>query len=148
MHRGSIFGQSLCLKFTKTLFARISRAFEKWRDLGVWCGKFLRQKSCYPESFCFLWLWETNNPIFLFHSSGLTVSQLFNSKEVKPSQQYWEAPLYLPVTCKVFLSIIPIWLEGIVFNLARSKGSLSLCAVDLKDVSIQFAILLEGIVLN
>ena len=111
---------------------RICREFENWSALS---GKFLLQKSCYPESFCFLWLWETNTPIFLFHSSGLTVSQLFNSKEVKPSQQYWEAPLYLPVTCKVFLSIIPIWLEGIVFNLARSKGSLSLCAVDLKDVS-------------
>ena len=33
---------------------RICREFENWRDLS---GKFLRQKSCYPESFCILWLW-------------------------------------------------------------------------------------------
>ena len=33
---------------------RICREFENWCALS---GKFLRQKSCYPESFCFLWLW-------------------------------------------------------------------------------------------
>ena len=37
---------------------RICREFENWRDLRALSGKFLRQKSCYPESFCFLWLWE------------------------------------------------------------------------------------------
>ena len=33
---------------------RICREFENWRDLRALSGKFLRQKSCYPESFCFL----------------------------------------------------------------------------------------------
>ena len=32
---------------------RICREFENWSALS---GKFLRQKSCYPESFRFLWL--------------------------------------------------------------------------------------------
>ena len=32
---------------------RICREFENWRALS---GKFLLQKSCYPESFRFLWL--------------------------------------------------------------------------------------------
>ena len=36
---------------------RICCGFENWRDLRALSGKFLRQKSCYPESFRFLWLW-------------------------------------------------------------------------------------------
>ena len=51
-----IFGPWLCLKFANTLFTRICREFEKWCNLRVSSGKFLRQKSCYPESFRFLWL--------------------------------------------------------------------------------------------
>ena len=35
---------------------RICRNFENWRDLRTLSGKFLRQKSYYPESFRFLWL--------------------------------------------------------------------------------------------
>ena len=35
---------------------RICRGIENWRDLRALSGKFLRQKSCYPESFHFLWL--------------------------------------------------------------------------------------------
>ena len=52
----SIFGPLLCLKFANTLFTRICREFEKWCNLRVLSGKFLRQKSCYPESFCLFWL--------------------------------------------------------------------------------------------
>ena len=40
----------------KPPFMCICRKFENWRNLRVLSGKFLRQKSCYPESFCFLWL--------------------------------------------------------------------------------------------
>ena len=40
----------------KPPFMRICREFENWRDLRTLSGKFLRQKSCYPESFRFLWL--------------------------------------------------------------------------------------------
>ena len=36
---------------------RICRGYENWRDLRALSIKFLRQKSCYPESFRFLWLW-------------------------------------------------------------------------------------------
>ena len=36
---------------------RIYRGFENWRDWRDLSGKFLRLKSCYPESFRFLWLW-------------------------------------------------------------------------------------------
>ena len=42
----------------KPPFMRICRRFENWRDLRASSGKLLRQKSCYPESFRFLWLWE------------------------------------------------------------------------------------------
>ena len=38
----------------KPPFMRICRKFENWRDLRALSGKFLRQKSCYPESFRFL----------------------------------------------------------------------------------------------
>ena len=38
----------------KPPFMRICREFENWRDLRALSGKFLRQKSCYPESFRFL----------------------------------------------------------------------------------------------
>ena len=41
----------------KPPFTRICREFENWRDLRALSGKFLRQKSCYTESFRFLWLW-------------------------------------------------------------------------------------------
>ena len=53
----SIFGPLLCLKFANTLFTRICREFEKWCNLRVLSGKFLRQQYFYPESFCFFWLW-------------------------------------------------------------------------------------------
>ena len=46
----------LILKFAHTLFTGIRREFENWCVLS---RKFLRQKSCYPESFCFLWLWTS-----------------------------------------------------------------------------------------
>ena len=35
---------------------RICRGFENLRDLRALSGKFLRQKSCCPESFCLFWL--------------------------------------------------------------------------------------------
>ena len=35
-------------------FMRICREFENWHDLRPLSGKFLRQKSCYLESFRFL----------------------------------------------------------------------------------------------
>ena len=37
----------------KPPFMHICREFENWRDLRALSGKFLRQKSCYPESFRF-----------------------------------------------------------------------------------------------
>ena len=38
----------------KPPFMRICRELENWRDLRALSRKFLRQKSCYPESFRFL----------------------------------------------------------------------------------------------
>ena len=38
----------------KPPFKRICREFENWRDLRALSRKFLRQKSCYLESFRFL----------------------------------------------------------------------------------------------
>ena len=49
----------------KPPFMRICREFENWRDLRALSGKFLRQKSCYPESFRFLWLWEGASLTFI-----------------------------------------------------------------------------------
>ena len=54
----SIFGPLLCLKFANTLFTRICRKFEKWCNLRVLSGKFLRRKSCCPEIYRFFWLWS------------------------------------------------------------------------------------------
>ena len=36
----------------------LCREYENWHNLRALSGKFLQQKSCYPESFRFLWLWE------------------------------------------------------------------------------------------
>ena len=44
----------IVLDHPKPPFMRICREFENWRDLHALSGKFLRQKSCYPESFPFL----------------------------------------------------------------------------------------------
>ena len=47
----SIFGPWLCLKFAKTLCTHICREYENWCNLRILSGKFLQQKTCYPESF-------------------------------------------------------------------------------------------------
>ena len=44
------------LKICKHTFKGICREFENWGNLRVLTGKFLWQKSCYLESFRFLWL--------------------------------------------------------------------------------------------
>ena len=49
----SIFPLCLCLKFANTLFTRICREFENYRDLRTLSGKLLRQKYCYQENFHF-----------------------------------------------------------------------------------------------
>ena len=60
----SIFGPCWCTKSCKTTFyAHLSR---------IW--KFLRQKSCYPESFCFLWLWISRFDIDLYSLILMTIS--------------------------------------------------------------------------
>ena len=44
---------------SNTLFTRICRELEDWCNLRVLSRKFLRQKSCYPETFrFFLTLWS------------------------------------------------------------------------------------------
>ena len=53
----SIFGPCLCTKSCKTTFyAHLSRI---WKLTGFthFIRKVLQQKSCYPESLRFLWLW-------------------------------------------------------------------------------------------
>ena len=54
----SIFGPCLCTKSCKPPFMRICGEFENRHNLRALSGRFLRQKSCYPESFRFLWLWS------------------------------------------------------------------------------------------
>ena len=57
----------LCLyaqNLAKPPFMRICREFENWRDLRTLSGKFLRQKSCYPESFRFLRLCIADDATF------------------------------------------------------------------------------------
>ena len=50
---------SYAQNLAKPPFMRMCREFENWRALS---GKFLRQKSCYPESFRFLWLcWSSKS---------------------------------------------------------------------------------------
>ena len=59
---------------------RICRGFENWCDLRALSGKFLRQKSCYPESFRFLWLCRHDIQIPDFNKSHLpsTLKDIFN----------------------------------------------------------------------
>ena len=77
----SIFGPLLCLKFANTLFTRICREFEKWCNLRVLSGKFLRQQSCYPESFRFFWLWFTRIISFLDPSVNKCLSLSVKNKD-------------------------------------------------------------------
>ena len=62
---GAYLDHAYAQNLTKPPFMRICRDFENWRDLRALSGKFLRQKSCYSESFCFLWLWnkQSNSPL-------------------------------------------------------------------------------------
>ena len=68
---------------------RICRGFENWRDLS---GKFLRQKSCYPESFHFLRLCSADVSNFrsslLYHikESPLCPARLHFSHHAKQSR--------------------------------------------------------------
>ena len=72
---------------------RICREFENW---GALSRKFLLQKSCYPESFRFLWLCEEgcigNQP--LLPAQGLTLHH----------HQYW-----IIITIKVITFILKWW---------------------------------------
>ena len=58
---------------------RICRKFENRRDLPALSGKFLRQKSCYPESFRFLWPCWPHHTKSLFKHRFLqhTISLIF-----------------------------------------------------------------------
>ena len=47
----------IMLKSCKHTFTRFCRKFENLCNLSALSGKFLRQKSCCPESFRFFWLW-------------------------------------------------------------------------------------------
>ena len=51
---GAYLGHADAQNLAKPPFMRICREFENWCDLRALSGKFLRQKSCYPESFRFL----------------------------------------------------------------------------------------------
>ena len=53
---GAYLDHAYAQNLAKPPLMRICRKFENRRDLRVLSGKFLRQKSCYPESFRFLWL--------------------------------------------------------------------------------------------
>ena len=58
-----------------TPFKRICHEFENWRNLHTLSGKFMQQKSCCPESFCFLWLWANIASILLSDGGAQTASQ-------------------------------------------------------------------------
>ena len=53
-------------------------------------GKFLRQKSCYPESFCFLWLWCCFC-WYRFHISSSVRSLIccWNTRMIVPYHSCW-----------------------------------------------------------
>ena len=50
------FDHAYAQNLAKPPFMHICREFENRRDLRALSGKFLQQKSCYPESLRFLWL--------------------------------------------------------------------------------------------
>ena len=51
---GAYLDHAFAQNLAKTPFMRICCEFENWSDLRALSEKFLRQKSCYPESFRFL----------------------------------------------------------------------------------------------
>ena len=51
---GAYLDHAYAQNLAKPPFMRICREFENRRDLRALSGKFLQQKPCYPESFCFL----------------------------------------------------------------------------------------------
>ena len=62
MHHREHVWTMVVLESCKHTFTHICREFENWCILRVLSGKFLRQKSCYPESFRFFLTLHVENP--------------------------------------------------------------------------------------
>ena len=90
----------------KPPFMRICREFENWRDLRALSGKFLRQKSCYSESFRFLWLWAVGNAsanaqlklpsVYLSHQEGLRLLDQGSSYPAQDLCSFLRFPIHTP----------------------------------------------------
>ena len=62
MHHMEHIWTMVMLRICKHTFYAYCREFENWCNLRVLSGKFLQQKSCYPESFCFFLTLASNYP--------------------------------------------------------------------------------------
>jgi len=85
----------------KPPFMRICRKFENWRDLRALSGKFLRQKSCYPESFRFLWLCQPVTRSWIFLS---TIHRHLSQSRFRWENLLRDNPLFIlnPRTAEAF----------------------------------------------
>ena len=99
---GSYLDYSYALDLASTPFTGICREFENWRNLRALSGKFLRKKSCYPESFCFLWLCTSSCSIDPVCSSPRLLIWVFSQTgkkilQIRSSLNKWIPPLYQKV---------------------------------------------------
>ena len=91
---------------------RICRGFENWRDFRALSGKFLRQKSCYSESFRFLWLW-LGYPPTLHRKSRKKIWKKYIPKRAK------NPPLYGKIRKKGSLDTNPKIRVNLLLHLIR-----------------------------
>ena len=71
MHHMEHIWTMVMLRICKHTFYAYCREFENWCNLRVLSGKFLRQKSCYLESFCFFF----DSVVELFAQSSLELER-------------------------------------------------------------------------
>ena len=111
------------------------REFENWCNLRVLSGKFLRQKSCYPESFRFLWLW-VYLPLILVRFQQNLVELSGPSKNdpegqrtrsrpelrrngrfyIRPKSGFWPKNGFYPkISPKMTFSPLIIWAKALFF---------------------------------
>ena len=73
----------------KPPFMRICREIQNWRDLRALSGKFLRQKSCFPESFRFLWLCPHHMHLQNYSMQKLLIPNKYSLPEEFLGKQYF-----------------------------------------------------------
>ena len=83
----------------------ICRKFENWHDLRALSGKFLRQKTCCPESFRFFWLW-------------VSATDTWQTKRIKTGPNFWGVAFAIEAIIDITDALLPTIAQH--FNLFQS----------------------------